>query len=257
MTLRTLIVDDEPLARERLRLLLGSQKDIEIVAECSNGEEAVACLEARPVDLMLLDVQMPVADGFEVAERAGLRHLPATIFITAYHEYAVRAFDVHAIDYLTKPVDPQRLLVALDRVREKIASNAALVTQAQFIDLMKALKASAKESKVYLSRLLVRDGAKDVLLAVKKIDWIEAADYYCRLHTNGRTYMLRETLSELSDKLNPTQFIRIHRSAVVNLDQVREVYREGQLDGSVVLANGQRLKVSRAGREKLAGIGRS
>jgi two-component system LytT family response regulator len=257
MSLRTLIVDDEPLARERLKLLLSPQKDIEIVAECGDGEEAVACLEARPVDLMFLDVQMPVADGFEVAERAGLRNLPATIFITAYQEYAVRAFDVHAIDYLTKPIDPQRLLVALDRVREKIASNAALLTQAQFMDLLKGLKSTVKESKLYLSRLLVRDGAKDVLIAVKKIEWIEAADYYCRLHTNGRTYMLRETLSELSDKLDPTQFIRIHRSAVVNLDQVREVYREGQVDGSVVLANGQRMRVSRTGREKLAEIGRS
>jgi two-component system LytT family response regulator len=257
MSLRTLIVDDEPLARERLKLLLSPQKDIEIVAECGDGEEAVACLEALPVDLMFLDVQMPVADGFEVTERAGRRHLPATIFITAYQEYAVRAFDVHAIDYLTKPVDPQRLFVALDRVREKIASSAALLTQAQFLDLLKALKTSVKESKFYLSRLLVRDGAKDALIAVNKIEWIEAADYYCRLHTNGRTYMLRETLSELSDKLDPAQFIRIHRSAVVNLDQVLEIYREGQVDGSVVLANGQRLRVSRAGREKLAGLGRT
>jgi len=257
MSLRTLIVDDEPLARERLKLLLSSQRDVEVVAECGDGEEAVVYLETAPVDLMFLDVQMPVADGFEVAERVGLRGLPATIFVTAYQEHAVRAFDVHAIDYLTKPVEPQRLFIVLDRVREKIASNHALLTQAQFMELLKDLKTSTKESKPYLSRLLVRDGAKDVLIALKRVEWIEADDYYCRLHTKGRAYMLRETLSELSGKLDPMQFIRIHRSAVVNLDQVREVYREGQGDGSVVLANGQRLKVSRAGREKLAEIGRS
>jgi two-component system, LytTR family, response regulator len=230
MSLRTLIVDDEPLARERLKLLLSPQKDIEIVAECGDGEEAVACLKAGPIDLMFLDVRMPVTNGFEVVELAGLQNLPATIFITAYQEYAVRAFDVHAIDYLTKPLDPQRLLLALDRVREKIASRAALLTQSQLRDLLKGLKTSANGSQPYLSRLLVRDGVKDVLISVNKIEWIEAADYYCRLHTNGRTYMLREALSELSNKLDPTQFIRIHRSAVVNLDQVREVYREGQAD---------------------------
>ncbi|WP_158789991.1 LytTR family DNA-binding domain-containing protein [Granulicella sp. L60] len=257
MSLRTLIVDDEPLARERLKFLLSPQKDIEIVGECGDGEEAVTYLKAQPVDLVFLDVQMPMMDGFEVAEKAGLQQLPAIIFITAYQQYAVRAFDIHAIDYLTKPVEPERLLVALERVRQKIASNAALLTQAQFMDILNALRVSTKESKLYLSRLLVRDGAKDVLIAVKKIEWLESADYYCRIHSNGRTYMLRETLSDLSDKLDPTQFIRVHRSAVVNLDYVREIYREGRVDSSIVLANGQRVRVSRTGREKLAEIGRS
>jgi two-component system LytT family response regulator len=257
MTLRTLLVDDEPLARERLKLLLASQKDIEVVGECRDGEELIAFLEERPVDLMFLDVRMPVADGFEAIERVVSQRLPEIIFVTAYEEHAVRAFDVHAIDYLTKPVDPQRLLIALDRVRERAASHAALLTQAQFIEVLKDLKTSSRSAKPYLSRLLVRDGAKDVLIALKRIEWIEADDYYCRLHSGGRTYMLRETLTELSDRLDPNQFVRIHRSAVVNLDQVREVYREGQIDGSVVLANGERLKVSRSGRKRLAEIGQS
>lgn len=251
MSLRTVLVDDEPLALEFLRLCLAEHEDIQIVAECQNGREAVACLHSNPVDLLFLDVQMPKFGGFDVVEQVGLQHLPPTIFVTAYHEHAVRAFDVHAVDYLTKPVKHERLAMALDRVREKIAAKTALMTQEQLTAVLTGLRNSTEQPTPYLSRLLVKDGAKEILLPVEKIDWIEAADYYCCLHTNGRRYMVRETVTALSSKLDPKQFVRIHRSSIVNLNQIHEIYREGPLDSSVVLTNGQTLRMSKAGHQKL------
>jgi two-component system, LytTR family, response regulator len=260
MSLKTAIVDDEPLARDLLRLLLARHADIEIVAECQNGREAVACLQSAPplanIDLLFLDVEMPGASGFEVVEQIGLKHLPPTIFVTAYQKHAVRAFEVNAIDYLTKPVEPERLSVALQRVREKIAARGALLTQAQLEAVLQGLKGAGDDALSHVTRFLVKDGAKEILLPADKIDWVEAAEYYCCLHSGGRRYMLRETISELSRKLDSGRFVRIHRSSIVNLDRIREIYREGQSEGSIVLADGQRLKMSKAGRQKLVEIGK-
>ena len=191
-----------------------------------------------------------------MVEQIGLQHLPPTIFVTAYQEHAVRAFDVHAVDYLTKPVHPDRLATALDRVREKIAAKTALMTQEQLAAVLSGLRNSTEQPTPYLSRFLVKDGVKEILLPVGKIDWIEAAEYYCCLHTNGHRYMVRETVSDLSSKLDPNQFVRIHRSSIVNLNQIREIYREGPLDGSVVLMNGLTLRMSKAGRQRLNEIGK-
>ncbi len=257
MTLRTVIVDDETLGRELLRILLADQEDIQIVAECKNGREAIEYLQSEPVDLLFLDVQMPKIGGFDVVERVGLQHLPPTVFVTAYQQHAVRAFDVHAIDYLTKPVEAERLQTALDRVREKIAAKAALLTQAQFTEILNGLRNTSDEPKAYSSRFLVKDGFKEILLSVEKIEWIEAAEYYSCLHSNGRRFMLRQTITDLSDKLDPKRFVRIHRSSIVNLDQIREIYREGRDDGSVVLVDGRKLKMSKAGRQKLVEIGKA
>jgi len=255
MTLGTMIVDDEPLARDLLRALLTEHKDIQIVAQCSDGEEAIAHLQAKPVDLLFLDVQMPEVDGFEVARRVGLQRLPPTIFVTAYHEHAVRAFDIHAVDYLTKPVNAERLALALDRVREKIAAKAALLTQEQFAAVLSGLR-SGEESKSYAARFLVKDGEKEILLPVEKVDWVEAAEYYCCLHSGARSYMLRETISDLSARMDPKEFVRIHRSAIVNLDRIEEIYREGTAQGSIRLTGGQMLKMSKAGRERLLALGK-
>jgi two-component system LytT family response regulator len=257
MSLRTVIVDDEPLALELLGLLLAEHEDIEIVAECQNGREAVSHLQSKPVDLLFLDVQMPKVGGFDVMGQVGLQHLPPTIFVTAYPEHAVRAFDVHAVDYLTKPVNPERLAMALDRVREKIAAKTALMTQEQLTAVLNGLRNTTEQPTAYLSRFLVKDGAKEILLPVEKIDWIEAAEYYCCLHTNGHRHMVRETITDLSSKLDPRLFIRIHRSSIVNLDRIREIYREGPTDSSVVLTNGQKLRMSKGGREKLLSIGKA
>jgi two-component system, LytTR family, response regulator len=256
MTLKTVIVDDEPLARDFLGMLLASHKDIEVVAQCKNGQEALAYLQSNSVELLFLDVQMPEMGGFDVVEQVGLRQLPPTIFVTAYHEHAVRAFDVHAVDYLTKPVEAERLGTALERVRKKIAAETALITQEQLTAVLNGLRNSAEESKSYSSRFLVKDGEKEILLSVEKIHWIEAADYYSCLHVNGRRYMLRETIGDLSNKLDPRQFVRIHRSSIVNLDQIQEIYRDSQTEGTVVLTDGQKLRMSRAGRQKLMELGK-
>jgi two-component system LytT family response regulator len=199
---------------------------------------------------------MPEMGGFDVIETLGLRQLPPTVFVTAYHEHAIRAFDVHAVDYLTKPVDAERLATALDRVREKIAAKAALLTQEQFAAMLDGIRNQTDASKIHASRFLVKDGEREVLVSAEKIDWIEAAQYYCCLHTNGRRYMLREAISDLERRLDPQQFIRIHRSAIVNLDRIQEVYREGKSEGTLILSGGQKVKISRRGREKLTELGR-
>jgi two-component system, LytTR family, response regulator len=250
MTLRTVVVDDEQLGRELLRVLLAEHEEVELVAECRNGQEAIDYLQAKPVDLLFLDVQMPKIGGFEVVERVGLQHLPPTIFVTAYHEHAVRAFDVHAVDYLTKPVEKERLQTALARVQEKIAAKAALLTQSQLADVLNGMRMS------YPSRFLVKDGAKEILLPVEDIEWIEAAEYYACLHSKGRRFMLRETITSLAARLDPKQFVRIHRSSLVNLNQIREVYREGQGEGTVILRDGQKLRMSKSGHQKLSEIGK-
>jgi two-component system LytT family response regulator len=256
MSLQTVIVDDEPLALDLLSLLLADHRDIEIVAQCQNGEEAISWLQSQPVDLLFLDVQMPELGGFDVVEQIGLRHLPPTIFVTAYHEHAVRAFDIHAVDYLTKPVEPERLAMALERVRKKIAAETALMTKEQLTAVLDGLRGAAAESRPYISRLLVKDGEKEILLSVERIEWIEAADYYCCLHVSGRRYMLRESIADLTNKLDPRQFVRVHRSSIVNLDQIREIHRDGQTEGTVVLTDGQKLRMSRAGRQKLTEVGK-
>jgi two-component system, LytTR family, response regulator len=160
------------------------------------------------------------------------------------------------VDYLTKPVNPDRLAMALERVREKIAARTALITQEQLTAVLKGLRNSTEQPTPYLSRFLVKDGAKEILLPVEKIDWIEAAEYYCCLHTNGHRHLVRETITDLSNKLDPRQFVRIHRSSIVNLDRIREIYREGPTDSSVILTNGQTLRMSKAGRQKLNEIGK-
>lgn len=177
--------------------------------------------------------------------------------MTPINEHAVRAFEIHAVDYLTKPVDPKRMETALERVREKIAAKTALMTQEQLTAMLNGLRSPSVVTQPYTSRFLVRDGEKEILLPVEKIEWIEAAEYYSCLHSNGRSYMLRETITDLSNKLDPRHFVRIHRSFIVNLDQVREIYREGQSDGSVVLIDGRKLRMSKAGRQKLTEIGKA
>lgn len=256
MTLRTVIVDDEPLARDLLRLLLAAHRDVEIVAECRNGRDTIAYLQANPIDLLFLDVEMPQLGGFDVVERIGLVHLPPTVFVTAFHEHAVRAFDTNAVDYLTKPVEAVRLARALDRVREKITARTALLTQEQLAAVVNSLKTSAENPKPYASRFLVKDGAKEILLSAEKIDWVEAAEYYCCLHSAGRRYMVREAISDLSERMDPGRFVRIHRSAIVNLDRIGEIHREGTVQNSIRLTDGEVLKMSKAGRERLLALGK-
>jgi two-component system LytT family response regulator len=251
MKLKTIITDDEPLARERLKLLLSHDADIDVVAECRNGKETIARLKSDPSDLLFLDIQMPGCTGFDVINAIGLPHMPPTVFVTAHHEFAVKAFAVHAVDYLTKPIDPPRLQETLVRIKERIAGKTALLTQEQLSQTLAALRGTARDAKPYQERFIVRDGIKDVLINIGDIDWIEAADYYSCLHVGTRKYMLRESIKDLSEKLDPARFVRIHRSVIVKIGQVQEIHRDGRADYFVVLANSQRLRMSKAGWKNL------
>ena len=254
MILKTVIADDEPLARERLNLLLSHDADIDIVAECRNGKETIARLKSAPADLLFLDIQMPGGSGFDIINAIGLPHMPPTVFVTAHHEFAVKAFAVQAIDYLTKPIEPERLQDTLTRVKGRIASNAALLTKEQLSDALAALRNPARSEKPWQERFIVRDGAKDVLINVSDIDWIEAADYYSCLHVGGRKYMLRESIKQLSTKLDPARFVRLHRSVIAKIEQVKEIHRDGRAEYFVVLTNGQRLKMSKVGWKNLTTV---
>ena len=255
--MKVLIADDEPLARERLRFLLAGDDEIEIAGECRNGREVVAALKERAYDVLFLDIQMPGGSGFSVIEELGAARMPVTVFVTAHNHYAVKAFDVRAVDYLTKPVEPGRLKATLERVKEKIASQNALLAQEQFRMLLSALQDGAREKKEYPRRVVVPNGAKDSFVNVDDIEWIEAADYYSCLHVGSKSLMLRETIKQLAETLDPGKFVRIHRSAIVNVAQVREILRVGRSEGWVLLANGRRLKMSKVGWDALLAATRS
>jgi two-component system LytT family response regulator len=253
MGLKTLIADDEPLARERLRFLLSGDEEIEIIGECRNGREVVAALKETRIDVLFLDIEMPGRGGFDVIEQVGAR-MPVTVFVTAHNQYAVQAFEVCALDYLTKPVEAERLHATLIRVKERIASNAALSTQEQLKSMLASLENGSAIRKEYPKRLLVPNGTKDSFVNVDDIEWIEAADYYSCLHIGAKNLMLRETIKQLAATLDSRKFVRIHRSVIVNVDQVREILREGRSEGLVILANGHRLRMSKAGWQSLLAV---
>jgi two-component system LytT family response regulator len=183
--------------------------------------------------------------------------MPVTVFVTAHNQYAIQAFDVHALDYLTKPVEPERLQATLLRVKELIASRSALMSQEQLKAVLAGLETGNGTRQDYPKRFLVPNGTKDSFVNVNEIEWIEAADYYSCLHVGSRNYMLRESIKQLAATLDPARFVRIHRSVIVNVDQVREILREGRSEGSVVLSNGRRLRMSKSGWQTLLTVSRS
>ena len=256
MSLKALIADDEPLARERLRFLLAVDNEVAIAGECRNGREVVAALKENRYDVLFLDIQMPGGSGFEIIEQVGIANMPVTVFVTAHNHYALKAFEVHALDYLTKPVEPERLKSALARVKERIASEAALATHEQLQAALAVLRGGDSNAHGYRSRLIVPNGSRDSFVNVDQIEWIEAADYYACLHVGTKNLMLRETIKQLAETLDPRKFVRVHRSAIVNIKCVREILHEGRNDGWVQLANGQRLKMSKAGWQNLLSASR-
>lgn len=253
MTLRTMIADDEPLARERLKMLLASDPDVEIVAECRNGNEVVRSLKATKTDLLFLDIQMPGRDGFEVIEEIGPANTPITVFVTAHNEHAVNAFEVHALDYLVKPIERKRFEQTLARVKERVQLEEAFAAREQISSAVKALRQVAPTPD-RPQRFLTRSGNTASVVSVGDIEWIEAADYYVCLHTGGKQHLLRESIRALEAKLDPKKFIRLHRSAIVNLDYVREIHRDGQAEGWVLLSTGARVRLNRNGWRKLIGV---
>jgi two-component system, LytTR family, response regulator len=245
--IRAIIVDDEPLARDGVRLHLDGASDVEVVGEAGNGAEAIALIETLRPDLMFLDVQMPGLDGFDVLEAIGPALMPVTVFTTAYDQFAVRAFDAHAIDYILKPYDAERFGKALERAREKIVERRRSRMDDRLGDLLDELRARTR----HIERLVVRSSGRIVILRVAEIDWIEAASNYVRLHAGGREYLLRETMTALEAKLDPAEFVRIHRSTIVRVDRIRELEPLFQGDYVVILSDGTRLTSSRGYRERL------
>ena len=256
MKLKAIIADDEALAREGLRLLLAEDPDVEIVEECSNGRETIAAIKEHQADVLFLDIQMPGKDGFEVIHQVGITRMPVVVFITAHNEYAVKAFQVEALDYLTKPVETERLQNTLRRVKERLASHSAPITQEQLKTVFAALSSGPVAQVAHPQRILVPNGTKDVFVAVDEIEWIEADSYYACLHVGPKRYLIRETIKQLASTLDPKKFVRVHRSAIVNINSVREILREGQHEGWLVLSNGHRLKMSKAGWQSLLDVTR-
>jgi two-component system, LytTR family, response regulator len=238
---KTLIVDDEELARKLLREMLASHPEIEIVAECANGMEAVKAAGEHKPDLLFLDVQMPKLSGFDVLELldpAGL----AVIFVTAFDQYAMKAFDVHAVDYLLKPYSKERFEVALERAKNQKAGKAPDAA---------TLAATARPAGQHLERIVVKDGTKVTLVPTAKLDYVEALDDYVSLAAEGKKLLKQQTISSLEAALDPAVFVRIHRSYVVNFERVSRIEPYGKESKVAVLGNGVKLPVSRAGYEKL------
>jgi two-component system LytT family response regulator len=245
MTLRVVIADDEPLARRRVKRLLAGMDDVAIAGEAADGPSAVACVDATRPDVVLLDVQMPELDGFGVVSQLA-RPAPRVVFLTAFDRYAIQAFEVHAVDYLLKPVARDRLADALAHARAWLTSRGG----GRDPDLA-ALVESLARRRAAVTRLPIRSDGRVELVDAASIDWIEAADNYVVLHAAGRTHVLRETMARLEQSLDPEQFVRIHRSAIVRLDRVERLESASRGDYDVTLRDGTRLTLSRRCRTRL------
>jgi two-component system LytT family response regulator len=260
--IRTLVVDDEQLARRGLKTLVERHPDCSVVGVCADGREAIARIAELKPDLVLLDIQMPEITGFDVLERLPRDLLPVVVFVTAYDEYAVRAFEVHALDYVRKPVSQERLREALDRavaqVRGRKLAEYGTTLLAAVADIRNRREADGGGSTrvdARLDRIMVRVGEAIQFVEVADIEWIEGADYYVTLHAGGKEYLYRESLKNLEQRLDPAQFVRIHVSAIVNLAKVREIRREFGADYEVVLLGGRHLAVSRRRKKNLLDLG--
>jgi two-component system LytT family response regulator len=254
--IRVMIVDDEPLARRGIRQLLAPHKDVEVATEAHNGKEALRLLRSGPLaDLLFLDVQMPELDGFAVLRQLDAETLPAVIFVTAFDTFAVRAFEVHALDYLVKPVHEARFENALQRARDGLLSKQALETSRKLSHLVRTNALSAPEPLAHLDlaqRLVVVSNGGHLIIDVSEVQWIEAEDYYAAIHIGGRRHLIRESLTSLEARLNPSQFVRIHRSAMVNLAHVREIKSPMLGLTSLGLRDGTQLPLSRRRRAQVA-----
>jgi two-component system LytT family response regulator len=246
--LRVIVIDDEPLARESIRTLLANDADVRVVGEGSGSDGAALIARTRP-DLMFLDIQMPEVDGFALLDQVGADAVPAIIFVTAYDRYAVRAFEVHALDYLLKPFDDRRFAAALARAKER-ARGGRRDVDARRDDVASRIAELLQERAVSRTRFLIPARDKSIVVDASQIDWIEAADYYVTLHVGTAGHLLRQTMEEIEKQLDPRQFFRVHRSAIVNLDRVREVHPMFRGDCALVLADGRKLKLSRTRRKE-------
>jgi len=241
---RVLIVDDEPLARTGLSELIRKDPDLECIGDCADGQAAVEAIETLQPDLVLLDVQMPEIDGFGVIRAIGPERMPPVIFVTAYEEFALEAFRVHALDYLLKPFSDAELAAALGRAKRLIRDDGLQHLTERLTELVGSVRPESK----YLSRLTVRVAQRVQIVRVTEIDWIEAADYCAKLHVAGTAHVVRVSLGALERLLDPAAFVRVHRSAIINLDRIREIVSDPTGDGVVVLADGTQVRMARSRR---------
>jgi two-component system LytT family response regulator len=260
-TIRALIVDDEPVARDGIRVLLQNDPEVEVVGECANGHEAVRSIRDESPDLLFLDVQMPELDGFGVIEQVGAENMPLVIFVTAYDQYALRAFDVAALDYLLKPYDDERFVMAVERAKRQIRQGEVGQLTSRLISLLERQSGHSAEdlaSGKYLERIMLKTGGRMTFLRTEEIDWIEAEGDYVRLHAAGKRHLLRDTMKRLEEQLDPAQFLRTHRSTIVNLDRIKELHPFFHGDYLIILEDGTELKLSRSRRRSLEDrLGRS
>jgi two-component system, LytTR family, response regulator len=245
MNIRALIVDDEPLARERIRSMLRDEADIEVAAECGDGSAAVAAIKQLSPDLLFLDVQMPGMDGFEVLRAIGKDRMPVVVFVTAYDQHALKAFEAHALDYLLKPFKPARFKETIQRAREHLANREAGVVSKN----LAALLGQARLEREFISRIAVKTGERTVFVKTAQIDYVESAGNYVVLHVGKESHVVRETMTALEDNLDPKKFVRISRSMLVNADQIKELQPLFKGEHAVVLHNGRQLTMTRGVRE--------
>ena len=251
MKIRTLIVDDETLARERLRQLLQGEPEIELIGECADGQEAVAAITRHGPDLVFLDIQMPELDGFGVLEAITCEPAPVVVFVTAHDKFALRAFEVHAVDYLLKPFDRERFQKALGRALERVKHRETDAPNQAQAAVLAELKPPAKP----LERLAVKTGGRVIFVKLAEIDYIEAAHNYVELHVDKQSHLLRETLNSIEARLPADRFVRISRSVIVNIERVKELQPLFYGEYSVTLHNGARVTLSRRYRDKLQQLG--
>lgn len=245
---RAVIADDEPLARTKLRLLLDSEAQIKVVAECHNGAQTLAAIRSCRPDLLLLDIQMPDLDGFQVLSEISPKEMPVVIFTSAYDQYAIRAFEAHALDYLLKPFDQSRLHQAIERARLEMRKSRDREMTRRILDLLSQVKSEKQAIPEFDARLVIKTKGRIVFLNVDEIDWVEAAANYVRLNAGKESYLFRETISGTSERLNPNQFIRIHRSMIVNVRKIKELIPVNSGEYVVVLKSGKELSCSRGYR---------
>ena len=247
MTIRVLVADDQPMARERLVSLLAAEPGVELAGTASSGPETVECIRQVSPDLVFLDLQMPGMDGFKVIEEVGVDRMPPTVFVTAYDEYAVRAFEVQALDYLLKPFGKQRFQSALERARRHLARER----QGEMAGRLAELLRTGRPPGAGRERLLVKAGGRVSFVDVEQIDWVEAEGNYVRIHAGSQVHLMRETMNGLVAAIGSQRFFRIHRSRIVNVARVKELLIAGGGDYQVVLSNGTRLGLSRLYRDAL------
>jgi two-component system LytT family response regulator len=266
--IRALIVDDESLARKALRAMLKDDSEMEVIAECRNGKEAVIVIREQSPDVVFLDIQMPEMDGLEVVEEVGVNQMPVTVFVTAYDKYALRAFEAHALDYLLKPFDHDRFNTALQRAKTNVRQQKLGEISENLFAVLQDMKPKTSESpletdnrkadnaahKEPIDRVVIKSSGRIYFLKIEEIDWVEGAGDYLSLHSGSQTHLIRETMGNFHAKLDPKKFLRIHRSTIVNVERVKDIRPLFKGEYVITLTSGKRLKSSRGYRHQLQAL---